>query len=296
MAAMATIRATTTWATGKVTVNLANTGAQHRRRERRHLHLDRGVRRGSARSRRHARFGSDGNDVSADGCQRRTNDTIDGGKSRRNDDSCSATIGNDTIHGGDGDDDDRPADGDDDKLFGDAGNDTIEGGDGDDILDGGADNDMLFGDGSNDLLLGGAGNDQLDGGGDDDELEGGAGKDTLEGGTGFDFASYRNAHRGGDRRSCTTPSSVNTGDAVGDTYSNIDGIIGSKFDDTLSGDGNINTLRGGEGNDALFGDDGSRRSVRRSWQRYADRRRRLRRADRRRRQRHRCKAATMTTR
>jgi Ca2+-binding RTX toxin-like protein len=45
--------------------------------------------------------------------------------------------------------------------------------------------------------------------------------------------------------------SRNTGDAKGDTYSNIEGLIGSAQNDDLTGDGNDNTIKGGAGDDVI---------------------------------------------
>jgi hypothetical protein len=45
--------------------------------------------------------------------------------------------------------------------------------------------------------------------------------------------------------------------AVGDTFTNIDGLIGSAFNDLLDGNTSDNELRGGAGDDLLFGDDGA---------------------------------------
>ena len=43
------------------------------------------------------------------------------------------------------------------------------------------------------------------------------------------------------------------GDAMGDTFLSIEGLLGSAFDDVLSGDSKANALAGGEGADILEG-------------------------------------------
>jgi Ca2+-binding RTX toxin-like protein len=129
-----------------------------------------------------------------------------------------------------------------DTLSADAGNDTLRGNGGDDVLDG--ENGI-------DLLDGGAGVDNLTGGIGNDTLMGGAGADTLIGGTGIDTASYANA-AAGVVASLITPAS-NTGDAAGDTYNTVEGLLGSAFADTLTGNNGANTLNGGGGLDSLKG-------------------------------------------
>jgi Ca2+-binding RTX toxin-like protein len=106
-----------------------------------------------------------------------------------------------------------------------------------------------------DNIDGREGNDQLFGNGGDDFLSGGSGADTLDGGDGTDFADYFNATTG-VTASLVNPA-VNTGDAAGDTYTSIEGLHGSAFDDLLIGDANNNTLLGGAGLDRLFGGDGN---------------------------------------
>src|SRR5262249_53548992 len=53
----------------------------------------------------------------------------------------------------------------------------------------------------------------------------------------------------------------NTGAAAGDSYTNIQGIIGSAFNDTLIGDDGDNILRGRGGVDTMSGGDGDDRYV-----------------------------------
>ena len=120
------------------------------------------------------------------------------------------------------------------------------------ITDPGGDNVVLAGAG-NDSVTTGAGTDTIIGGDGNDILDGGAGADRLDGGNGVDFASYVDA-QSGVSASLLAPA-VNTGDAAGDSYVSIEGLMGSNFNDVLTGDTNANTLLGGAGNDVLYGGD-----------------------------------------
>ncbi len=142
-----------------------------------------------------------------------------------------------------------------DVLVGDGSANTVYGGGGGDYLAGLAGTDQLFGEAGNDILDGGAGNDTLNGGGGDDILDGGAGADSLIGGGGVDMVTYGTAATG--ITAWLQFPSVNTGDAAGDTYTGISGLIGSAFADFLLGDANANILNGGGGNDLLYGGVGS---------------------------------------
>ena len=119
--------------------------------------------------------------------------------------------------------------------------------------------DLLFGGGNNDRLIGGSGVDLLNGGPGDDVLEGGPGADTHFGGSGFDFASYESSATA-VVASLSNPA-FNTGDASGDTYLGVEGLIGTPFNDALIGDGIGNELRGRGGNDLLAGMGGNDRIV-----------------------------------
>src|SRR5258708_14962302 len=80
-------------------------------------------------------------------------------------------------------------------------------------------------------------------------LTGGPGADHLDGGSGFDFVRYDTV-TSGVTVDLADPS-VNTGDAAGDDYVSIEGVIGSIFDDTLIGNATSSYLAGGYGNDRL---------------------------------------------
>jgi len=130
-----------------------------------------------------------------------------------------------------------------DTLIGDASANVLEGSDG---------NDTLIGDDGNDTLIGGLGDDTLSSGNADDVLIGGVGADTLDGGAGIDTADYSGSS---DRVLVNlNANATNYGDALGDSLSNIENVIGSDFDDILTGTAaGQNTLLGGLGSDTLRG-------------------------------------------
>ena len=117
--------------------------------------------------------------------------------------------------------------------------------------------DTLIGDSSVNSLSGGAGDDVLEGIGGGDSYDGG---EDGEGVTSNNTVSYAHAADAGGgvgvTASLLAPSS-NLGDAASDSYTNIQNLVGSEFDDTLTGDANNNILTGGAGNDTLTGGAGT---------------------------------------
>ena len=105
----------------------------------------------------------------------------------------------------------------------------------------------LQGMGGDDTLIGSGGNDRLQGGDGADTLQGGGGADTLDGGNGNDtviYASrYVKSHAGVTVNLHTGTGSG--GHAEGDTFANIENVIGTPHDDTLIGDSQANVLGGG---------------------------------------------------
>jgi hypothetical protein len=95
----------------------------------------------------------------------------------------------------------------------------------------------------------------LDGGAGDDILIGGAGADSLIGGTGINTASYAGAASAVN--ASLTAGTGTLGDANGDTFSGVQNLTGSDFNDTLTGDANANVLIGGLGNDTLSAANGN---------------------------------------
>ena len=120
---------------------------------------------------------------------------------------------------------------------------------------GGSANDVLRGNQANNSLIGNAGQDTLFGDDGNDSLYGGLGADTLDGGAGFDFARYDYAASA--VVAVLFLPSVNAGEAAGDSYVSIEGLVGSAFDDNLQGDTNANTILGLAGIDLLFGREGN---------------------------------------
>ncbi|MBU4435858.1 MAG: hypothetical protein KKC14_15770, partial [Alphaproteobacteria bacterium] len=125
-----------------------------------------------------------------------------------------------------------------DVVTGDDGANTIFGFAGDDVINGGAGDDTLYGDLGNDRLIGGAGNDRLDGG---------DGVDTVDYSAALSAVTIDLTRSWGQQ---------DTRGAGLDTLVSIENIVGSAFNDTLSGDYGANRLEGGAGDDALYGGDG----------------------------------------
>ncbi|TDW16557.1 serralysin [Rhizobium azibense] len=119
----------------------------------------------------------------------------------------------------------------------------------------GSGNDTIVGNEMSNALWGNGGNDSLNGGAGNDWLSGGGGADQLVGGSGVDTASYATATAG--VKVSLLNSSVNTGDAAGDSYSSIENLMGSSRADTLYGNVGANRLDGSAGNDWLIGGAGA---------------------------------------
>lgn len=177
----------------------------------------------------------------------------------------------------------------DEALYGGAGADRLNGRGGDDLLQGGAGADMLIGGDGIDTVdystnagaisinlqtgassggdaegdrfdgierfIGTGFADTLIGDGGDQILFGGAGGDRIDGAGGFDTVVYSNSAIGVKINLAT--GAVSGGDAQGDSIAAIEGVVGSAFADTLTGDTNANGLEGGAGNDILDGGAGA---------------------------------------
>jgi Ca2+-binding RTX toxin-like protein len=251
-------------ATSYVTVNLSNTGAQNTvgagtdtilSVENLYGSLYNDTLTGDANA--NSIWGDAGNDIIDGGSG---NDILDGGAG---DDLVRGGLGNDTLIGGSGTDNlsytdmaaavtvnlsTLTA-----QNTGGGGTDTISGFEN---LDGTSYNDTLTGDGGNNIIVGGAGNDTINGGAGDDTIAGGLGNDTLVGGTGVDIVSYFDITAGVTVNLATT-AAQNTGGGGTDTISGFEGVVGTAYDDNITGDGNDNTLYGLSGNDIINGGAGN---------------------------------------
>jgi serralysin len=197
--------------------------------------------------------------------------------------------GNDTLIGNDGDNT-LSGGGGNDVFVGGLGNDTLNGGAGSDTVDysmvtaalnidfngsaqwvtpgAGTDtlisiegviatsfDDTLIGNAAANTLTGNAGNDTLRGNDGDDILFGGAGDDTIDGGAGMDIANYSDC-TAGLTIDLNLASAFATPGAGTDTVTSIEGIIGSNFNDTLTGTAGANFFAGNGGNDVINGGGG----------------------------------------
>jgi len=135
-----------------------------------------------------------------------------------------------------------------DVLIGDAQNNLINGERGDDIIYGGKGNDQLFG---------AQGNDQLFGEDGDDVFDGFEGTEAMDGGDGIDTVSYEHPFNTEGVHVDLKQGKGFAGASQGDTYTNIENVVGSEQGDILIGDDGDNLIQGLGGNDILRGEGGN---------------------------------------
>ena len=194
-------------------------------------------------------------------------------------DTLSGQGGDDTLNGGNDNDTLNGNEGG-DTLSGDGGDDTLNGGTGEDTLNGGANNDTLNGGADNDELYGGSGDDTLNGGDGNDTINGNEGSDTFIASAGNDI--YNGAGIDSDSNATTdTNSDTNTidysnfGSAITatidgnvtsdingdgsviktDSITNIENLLGTAFNDVITGNNQANELSGNDGDDTINGGD-----------------------------------------
>lgn len=133
------------------------------------------------------------------------------------------------------------------QIIGSAHADVLSGSNAANVLDGGAGDDKLYGNGGNDLLRGGEGGDSV-------YFSISDGNDTLTGGNGFDTLDYSSL---GGAVSINQLAGFTNGTAGNDKLDDIfEMVIGSNYNDILSGGHGGNGLKGGAGADQLFGNNG----------------------------------------
>jgi Ca2+-binding RTX toxin-like protein len=174
-----------------------------------------------------------------------------------------------------------------DQLNGDAGDDTMDGGSGIDTMSGGDGSDTYYVDNAGDVVtetnaLASGGIDQvvtsvsytlaanveelvllggsINGTGNalNNLIIAGSGLNAIDGGAGIDTLSFETATTSGTTGVTLTlgAAGVKTtaaGISGADTVINIENLIGSDYNDTLSGNAGVNVINGGEGNDVLNG-------------------------------------------
>ena len=162
--------------------------------------------------------------------------------------------------------------------------------DGEDSLIGGSGNDYLYGGLDSDMLVGGRGTDYLYGGNHADVVDGGPGDDVLSGGTESDTYLFSGANLGSDvvreviccvgadgdtvdfssfvgpvslSLAVAGPQVVNPGNLTleflvggGFGYEGVENVVGSAYDDQITGNSRRNVLSGLGGIDRLFGQGG----------------------------------------
>jgi Ca2+-binding RTX toxin-like protein len=120
--------------------------------------------------------------------------------------------------------------------------------------------DVLFGDGVSNLLVAQEGDDVVDARGSGtleglgaDLIDGGGGEDVLDGDAGADIVTFEDAPG-----PVTVDLTLGTATGWGaDSLSGIEVIVGSFFDDTLTGDARDNAFAAGAGDDAIDGREGT---------------------------------------
>jgi Ca2+-binding RTX toxin-like protein len=133
-------------------------------------------------------------------------------------------------------------------LLGDAQGDTLTG---IENLSGSAFNDILTGDDGKNRITGMSGEDKIYGLGGDDYIATGGGYDYVDGGAGIDTVTYEDSW---DKVWVNLTTNKNQyGEASRDMLYNVENVIGSIYNDILTGNGQDNRLTGGDGADVLSG-------------------------------------------
>ncbi|WP_315754110.1 MULTISPECIES: VCBS domain-containing protein [unclassified Bradyrhizobium] len=120
--------------------------------------------------------------------------------------------------------------------------------------------ERVTGGSGDDILIGSSAANTINGGDGDDIIRGGGGNDAIDGGVGIDLLDFSDA-MAGITFTLTQSSSNTTGPTLSgigqDTYKNMEGVIGSAYDDVINGSSSNDVLIGGAGSDKLTGNGGS---------------------------------------
>jgi Ca2+-binding RTX toxin-like protein len=159
------------------------------------------------------------------------------------DDILNGTSGNDDLYGGGGSD----------QFFGGDGNDYIFGGEGSSSGFGALGEDAIAAAAppSVSVMNGGSGNDYMIAGTGTTFMNGGEGGDYMDGSAGNTIAVYSDSASGVTISLAT--GNASGGEADGDTLINMNGVIGSEFNDVIGLNGQAHYADGGGGNDRMFG-------------------------------------------
>ena len=110
------------------------------------------------------------------------------------------------------------------------------------------------------IVIGGIVADTITTGSGNDTIRGGAGNDTIDGGAGIDLLDLSDATGAISmtltQSSSSMPLNLSLVGLGSDTYKNIEGVIGSDFNDTITGSSSNDVLIGGKGADVLSGGGG----------------------------------------
>lgn len=129
-------------------------------------------------------------------------------------------------------------------VYGTPSDDTIEGDVGPNLIDGQS---------GADVLLGGGGDDQIYGATGKDTLDPGLGTDIANGGDGFDIVTYEDSPEGITADLGVGAGTVIVGTSPPDSVPSIEEVVGSGFEDHLTGGNASDTLVGGDGGDVIDG-------------------------------------------
>jgi Ca2+-binding RTX toxin-like protein len=145
-----------------------------------------------------------------------------------------------------------------DTLIGDSRDNVLRGFEGNDVIHGGAGNDLLSGDGHDDTLAGGDGDDRFEMTVDPLALPMTYGNDVIDGGNGMDTIDFSMVLSGVTVDLALGTASGGAEDGTGAALiSNVENVVGSPYNDTLTGDVLDNVLLGAAGDDVLSGGDGN---------------------------------------